>query len=133
MSKKQNPQLIQDINKRKVTISKRKRSAIKKLMELSMLCGLDIFMVIFDRDKQKLVNFNSDPDFDHHVISHLLDKVNVQQFHHSKPITNEEYQNFIGYDQREKKEEWSESDSDDDSKQKKSGHRKRERKNYNKE
>jgi hypothetical protein len=42
---------IEDSVKRKVTVSKRRRGVIKKTIELSVLCGLDIFMVIFDREK----------------------------------------------------------------------------------
>ena len=38
-------------NQRNVTYSKRKRGIIKKAIELSILCGQDIFMVIFDREK----------------------------------------------------------------------------------
>jgi hypothetical protein len=45
---------ISDDKKRKVTISKRKRGLFKKAIEMSMLGGLDIFMVIFDKDKQKI-------------------------------------------------------------------------------
>ena len=51
MKNKPELKFIEDHNKRKVTISKRKRGVIKKIIELSVMCGLDIFMVMFDRDK----------------------------------------------------------------------------------
>ena len=69
---------ISDDRRRKVTISKRKRGLLKKVIEMSMLGGLDIFMVIFDKDKQKIFELNSDTDFDIQIVSHLLDKVNLQ-------------------------------------------------------
>jgi uncharacterized LabA/DUF88 family protein len=69
---------ISDDKKRKVTISKRKRGLFKKAIEMSMLGGLDIFMVIFDKDKQKIFELNSDTDFDIQIVSHLLDKINLQ-------------------------------------------------------
>jgi uncharacterized LabA/DUF88 family protein len=69
---------ISDDRKRKVTISKRKRGLFKKAIEMSMLCGLDIFMVVFDKEKQKIFELNSDTDFDIQIVSHLLDKVNLQ-------------------------------------------------------
>jgi hypothetical protein len=81
-----------------VTITKRKRGVIKKIIELSVMCGLDIFMVIFDREKQSLNEFSSDPDFDESVISHMLDKYNKQQFKISPMITNDSYKQFIGYE-----------------------------------
>ena len=68
---------ISNNTKRKVTISKRKRGLIKKAIELSMLGGLDVFMCIFDRDRQKIFELNSDTDFDIQIVSHLLDKVNI--------------------------------------------------------
>mgnify|MGYP006090436349 CR=1 FL=1 len=45
------PKFIENVSKRKVTVSKRKRGLIKKAIELSEMCGLDIFMVIFDKEK----------------------------------------------------------------------------------
>ena len=90
--------LIEDNNKRKVTTSKRKRGVIKKTIELSVLCGLDIFMVIFDREKQSMVEYCSDPDFDQGVISHMLDKYNKQQFKGHPVITNDNYNQFLGYE-----------------------------------
>tara|TARA_B110000285_G_C14590674_1_gene366258 strand:+ start:156 stop:401 length:246 start_codon:yes stop_codon:yes gene_type:complete len=81
-----------------VTVSKRKRGIVKKIIELSVMCGLDIFMVIFDREKQSLNEFSSDPDFDESVISHMLDKYNKQQFKISPMITNDSYKQFIGYE-----------------------------------
>ena len=72
------PKFITNIAKRKVTSSKRKRGLIKKAIELSEMCGLDIFMMIFDKEKQKFVQLNSHDDFDIDVVSHMLDKVNRQ-------------------------------------------------------
>ena len=48
---------------RDVTYSKRKRGIIKKAIELSTMCGQDIFMIIFDKNKQKLVEYRSTKDF----------------------------------------------------------------------
>jgi MADS-box transcription factor len=42
---------IEDANRKKVTLSKRKKGIFRKLIELSILCDIDIFMVIFDREK----------------------------------------------------------------------------------
>ena len=89
-------------------------------------------MVIFDREKQTLNEYSSDPDFDQGVVSHMLDKYNKQQFKNSPVITNDNYKQFIGYEQREMASECSD-DSDSDQKHSKSGPKRRERKNYNKE
>jgi len=51
MNRRTNLNYIKDPTKRKVTLSKRKRGALKKIIELSVLCNLDIFLVIFDKDK----------------------------------------------------------------------------------
>ena len=74
------PSLIKDVFKRKVTLSKRKRGLFKKAIELSCLCGAEVFMVVFDTQNQKLFELNSQPDFNLKVVDHLLDKVNRQQF-----------------------------------------------------
>ena len=58
-----NIKFIHNKNHRNVTYSKRKKGLIKKAMELSSLCGQDIFMIIFDKEKQKLVEFRSNSQF----------------------------------------------------------------------
>jgi hypothetical protein len=70
------PKLIQNPTKRRVTSSKRKRGLIKKAIELSEMCGLDIFLVVFNKEKQTFSALNTDEDFDMDVVSHILDDVN---------------------------------------------------------
>ena len=80
MSQKTNnlPNFITDSTKRKVTLSKRRRGLFKKAIELSSLCGMDIFMVVFDSERQKLFELKSTEDFDIRVVSHMVDQVNKQ-------------------------------------------------------
>lgn len=63
------PQYISDKNSRNVTYCKRKRGLIKKAIELSTLCDQDIFMVVFDKQRQKMVQYSSTPDFDSEIVS----------------------------------------------------------------
>ena len=50
-----NFKIIDDDNNRNVTYCKRKKGLIKKAMQLSMLCGQEVYLSIFDQEKQKLV------------------------------------------------------------------------------
>ena len=43
-------QKIANLNQRKVTLCKRKKGMIKKIIELSVLCDLKIFLLIQDDD-----------------------------------------------------------------------------------
>ena len=55
-------------NQRNVTFCKRRRGLMKKAIEMSVLCGQDIFFIMFDREKQKLYEFNSSEEFDIKVV-----------------------------------------------------------------
>ena len=63
--------LIMDKNSRNVTYCKRKRGLVKKAIELSKLCNQYVYMVIFDKDKQRMIEYNSNLDFDYRVIGKL--------------------------------------------------------------
>ena len=43
---------------------KRKRGMLKKCIEMSTKCHQDVFLVIYDKKNQTLVEFNSTPNFD---------------------------------------------------------------------
>ena len=64
--------IIANKDQRLVSYSKRKRGIIKKGIELSIMCDQDIFMVIFDKAKQKLVEYRSNADFSINVVNSLL-------------------------------------------------------------
>ena len=66
--------LIMDKNSRNVTYCKRKRGLVKKAIELSKLCNQYIYMVVFDKEKQRMIEYNSNLDFDYRVINLLADK-----------------------------------------------------------
>ena len=50
---------IQDKSLRVNTKSKRKRTLIRKAIEVSKLCNLDILIVIKDDETDKIIEFNS--------------------------------------------------------------------------
>ena len=73
---------IENKMQRDVTYSKRKRGIIKKAIELSRMCGQDIFMIIFDKNKQKLVEYRSSQDFSINIVNSLLQQDICLQFKH---------------------------------------------------
>ena len=78
-------EMIQDKFKRKIACSKRKRGIVKKAMELSILCNQNILMIIYDKDKNKAVNYFSENDVD-------LDKLQVLITNkQSKKFSNKDY------------------------------------------
>ena len=55
---------IADKNSRQVTYNKRKKGLVKKAMELSILCEQEVYLMIVDKSKSKLVVYTSTQDFD---------------------------------------------------------------------
>lgn len=55
-----NINFISDKNNRQNTFQKRKRGFLKKAIEFCNLCGLEIFMVIYDKERQKIIEFRSE-------------------------------------------------------------------------
>lgn len=62
---------ISDKNSRNVTYCKRKRGLIKKAIELSKLCDQHVYLIIFDKEKQRMVEYNSSEDFNSKIICKL--------------------------------------------------------------
>ena len=46
------------------TYYKRQRGILKKCIELSQKCKQDVYLVIFDRNSRKFVEFSSSDNFD---------------------------------------------------------------------
>ena len=63
---------ISNTYSRHVTYGKRKNGVIKKAMELSLLCGQDIMLTIYDKQKNKLVQYQSDATFGPEQIKDLM-------------------------------------------------------------
>ena len=53
-------------------LSKRKKGIIKKCIQLNVLCDIDVYLVIFDKEKQKVIEYSSATDFDSRMVNHLL-------------------------------------------------------------
>ena len=89
MKKRLNYDAIYDKEKRNITYCKRKKGVIKKAIQLSKLCELDIFMVIFDRQKQKLFEYRSENDFDVDICKRMLKNDLRWQLSHKLETNND--------------------------------------------
>lgn len=58
----------------RVSYNKRKRGLLRKAIELSNLCQQDIFIVILDRERHTMVEFNSCAEFNHKSIKSIHDQ-----------------------------------------------------------
>ena len=89
------------------TFQKRKRGVIKKAIELSMLCEQHIYLVIFDEQKQRMVEYSSHPKFHAKVVQRLVDPLLPSRMTHER-YTNDDLEalqcpNFKGMQQEEEK------------------------------
>ena len=57
-------ELIENINNRQVTYVKRAKGLVKKSIELSVLCDQEVFLFIYDKNKDRVIHFHSDPNLD---------------------------------------------------------------------
>ena len=63
---------IQNGNSRNIAFNKRKKGLVKKAMELSKLCGVDVQLVVFDKEKKRLVQYNSSDEFSSKVVEEMI-------------------------------------------------------------
>ena len=54
---------IENKNQRNVAFCKRRRGFLKKAIELSRLCDQKIFLVIYDTEKDRAIQYSSSLDF----------------------------------------------------------------------
>lgn len=55
--------LIANKRRRDHAFYKRRRGVLKKAIQLSRLCGQKILMVVYDEQKDKAIQYSSDPSF----------------------------------------------------------------------
>lgn len=83
---------ISDRNARNVTYCKRKKGLVKKAMELSMLCDQEIFLVIFDRSKEKVVLYTNHEDFNMEEVAKYYPRLENTEGH--EHYVNDDYEQF---------------------------------------
>ena len=52
-----NLEYVKDRTLRNIAYHVRKRGLIKKAIELSAMCGLDIYLLIHDKEKDKIIQY----------------------------------------------------------------------------
>ena len=66
-----NMEPIENQKQKDVSFCKRKKHIMKKLIELSTLCDVNIFMTIFNKEKQAVFEYRSETKFDADVVQKL--------------------------------------------------------------
>ena len=89
-----NIQLIQSLNLRNVTYCKRKRGFIKKAMELSVLCGQQMSLLIYDERKNKMVSYLTS-GFKHETALSIFQSHKLQKNKKLEVYNEENYDHFV--------------------------------------
>ena len=63
---------IGNINQKKNTKCRRGKNLLKKSYELSVLCGLNVSLIIYDPKRHKMQEYSSNPNFTHEKINELI-------------------------------------------------------------
>ena len=64
--------LIDSIKQKKNSKCRRSKNLMKKSYELSVLCGLNVSIIIYDPKRHKMQEYSSKPDFTHEKIHELI-------------------------------------------------------------
>ena len=70
--------MIADVIRRKVAFCKRRRGLLKKVIEMSTMCNKRIVMILFDPEKDKAIQFQSDESFKLSEAVATVDKLRKQ-------------------------------------------------------
>ena len=89
---------IQNANSRNIAYNKRKKGLVKKAMELSKLCGINVNLVVFDEQKKRLMHYNSTDEFSINNIENLLEQYkNNDSKNKYEKLTNLDYESLNLY------------------------------------
>ena len=86
-----NIKYIENKNDRNNTFQKRKRGLLKKAIEFSNKCGLDMTVTISDPNEKRLIEYRSDKKFNTEAAAKIAKK---DGYTHEK-YTNEAYYDFV--------------------------------------
>lgn len=93
-----NLQYVKDRSMRNTAYHIRKRGLIKKAIELSSMCGLQMYLLIYDKEKDKIIEYQSDDQFNLNkaisIIENSLKVKSKRKFHHLS-YTNKDYYSFV--------------------------------------
>lgn len=94
-------QKIEDKIQRNVAFCKRRRGFLKKAIELSVKCDQLIFMIVYDKERDKIIQYSSDKDFQFKNAFDTLNRIKSQNKSQNLEIlTNEDYDKFSLVDLR---------------------------------
>ena len=69
---------ITNVNNRHVTYIKRTKGLLKKAIELSILCDQEMFLYIYDKERKRVVHYNSNPELN---IMEIFNRQNERDFY----------------------------------------------------